>query len=131
MDPTILEGRLAILKNFYFYVVSFVALMMIVFSVANMIDIVLKTYVFTKADFNYYSYYPNPACDPTIVATDKNIEKLSQEECDKMQSEMEKKQRDERVGQKQRDLVRDISFLVVGIPLFLLHWGYLRRNKAV
>ena len=105
--------------------------MMIVFSVANMIDIVLKTYIFTKADFNYYSYYPSPACDPAIVATDKNIEKLSQEECEKMQSETEKKQRDERVGQKQRDLVRDISFLVVGIPLFLLHWGYLRKNKSV
>jgi len=128
MEQTATEGRLAILKNFYFYVVSFVALMMVVFSVANIIGITLKTYIFTKADVNYYSY-PIPACDSTVV--DPTIKKLPAEDCAKSQAETEKRQKDENSAQKQRDLVRDISFLVVGIPLFWLHWSYLRRNKTV
>lgn len=128
MEQSVTDGRIAILKNFYFYVVSFVALMMVVFSIANIIGITLKTYVFTKADYGYYSY-PVTACDPTIV--DANIKKLSTEECAKSNAEMEKRQADERAAQKQRDLVRDISYLVVGVPLFWLHWSYLRRNKSV
>lgn len=85
-------------------------------------------YVFTKADYGYYSY-PATACDPNI--TDVNVKKLDPAECAKSQAEMEKRQKDENTAQKQRDLVQSISFIVVGIPLFWLHWSYLRRNKTV
>lgn len=126
MEQNISAARITLIKNIYFYLVSFVALMVVVFSIANIINITLKTYVFTKAD---YSYYPaiTPGCDPMVV--DESVKKLSSEECAKLKAETDQKQQDELIGQRQRELIQGISFLIVGIPLFCLHWMQLRKDK--
>lgn len=131
MDQSVLEGRIAILKNFYFYLVSFVALMMVVIALSDMVSIVLKAYVFTKADnFNYYSTPMN--CDPAYiepnVKTDPSLRKLTPEECEKNKVLDEKRNQENMTSQRQSSLVRDIGMLVVSIPLFVLHWGVVRRS---
>lgn len=118
--------KVAIIKNIYLYLVSFVALMMVIFSTADIINIVLRTYVFTKADKNFYSY-PEPACTPP-TATDTPRGKELGPPC--VNEEIRKKQEtDNMSAQRERDLVRDISFILVGIPLFLYHWGVVRRKE--
>lgn len=117
------------IKSIYFYLVSFVALMMVVFSTADMINIALKTWVFTAADLDtYYS----PACvAPIPVATPdgKAVAATSKEECDKQNEDSLKQQKRNMAAQKQRDVVRDISMIVVGIPLFLIHWRIVRSKE--
>jgi hypothetical protein len=111
-----------IIKILYFYVVSLVALFMVVFSLADMVNIALRTYLFPKADSNYYGYY-EPVCAPTEVSsTVKNPGCISKDE----QMRIDK---DNREAQRQRDLVRDFSFLIVGIPLFAYHWNIVRRKE--
>lgn len=128
MDNQTSQPRKTI-KSIYFYLVSFVALMMVVFSTADIINIALKTWVFTKADTDFYAPYivcQTPTAAP--VAGEKTMPAVSKEECDK-QNEANRKQQDEtRVAQKQRDVVRDISMIVVGIPLFLIHWRIVRSK---
>lgn len=110
-----------VIKSLYFYMVSFVALMMVIFSVANMINIALKTWVFTKADMDYYEL----SCQ-MLYPTD--VKAPSPDECEKQKEENRKQQENMKVAQKQRDLVRDISMILVGIPLFAIHWRIVRKK---
>lgn len=122
-------NRVAIIKNIYFYLVSFVALMMVVFSLADLINTALRTWIFTKADYYDYSYTV-PACDPLASKTmDTSTPKLSAEECAALQAQNEKRQQDSQESQRQRDMVRDISMIVVGLPVFVFHWLAIRKRE--
>ena len=127
MDQPAHKGR--VIKSLYFYLVSFVALMMVVFSTADMINIALKTWVFTAADKDMYAY-PRAVCEVPAPATDpKAVPAPTKAECEKSNEENIKQQEASRMAQKQRDVVRDISMIVVGIPLFLIHWRILRSKE--
>jgi hypothetical protein len=118
------------IKSIYFYLVSFVALMMAVFSTADIINIALKTWVFTAADKDMYNY-PRTVCEMPAQATPPDVKSMpavSKEDCEKSNEETIKQQEASRVAQKQRDVVRDISMIVVGIPLFLIHWRIVRSK---
>lgn len=124
MDTPAPRGQ--IIKNIYLYLVSFVALMMIIFSAADLVNILLRTYVFTKADQNYYNY-PTPACPAlapgNTTSTKENSGCINQEE----QLQADKNNRD---AQRQRDLVRDISLIVVAVPVFAYHWKIIRKREV-
>lgn len=119
-----------VIKSLYFYLVSFVALMMVVFSTADMVNIALKTWVFKAADKDMY--YMPPCALPTAT-TDrpevKSVPAVSVEDCEKQNELNLKQQESSRLAQKQRDVVRDISMIVVGIPLFLIHWRIVRSKE--
>lgn len=119
------------IKSIYFYLVSFVALMMVVFSTADIINIALKTWVFTAADKDMYAY-PRAVCEvpaPAIPTDPKAVPAPTKAECEKQNEDNIKQQEASRIAQKQRDVVRDISMIVVGIPLFLIHWRILRSKE--
>ena len=120
------------IKSIYFYLVSFVALMMVVFSTADVINIALKTWVFTAADKDMYAY-PRAACEipaqQAVPPGEKSVPAPSKEDCLKQNEENIKQQELSRTAQKQRDVVRDLSMIVVGIPLFLIHWTILRKKE--
>lgn len=118
------KSPVRIIKGVYFYLVSFVALMMVVFSAANMIDIGLKTWVFKEAD---NMYYYDPMC-PTISSDLKAAPESSLPDCERQKEESRKQQEKMRVAERQKSLVRDISMIAVGIPLFIIHWGIARRR---
>ncbi|TAN33409.1 hypothetical protein EPN28_02565 [Patescibacteria group bacterium] len=131
--PNTTPGKGNVIKNIYLYLVSFVALMMMVFSTADIINTLLRTYVFTKADkFDYYVPHlagceSNPPKDEI-----KKIVTSSPGEKECAQINEEKKNAEEnRAAQRQRDLVRDISMIVVGIPLFAFHWRIIRKKETV
>lgn len=122
------SNKVTVIKNLYFYLVSFVALMMVVFSLADLINLGLKTWVFTKAD--NYGYYGPVACTlPTTKSEDK-LQVPDIQDCNKQQAEQKKAQEESNLAQKQRDAVRDISMIVVGTPLFILHWTVVRRKEV-
>jgi hypothetical protein len=122
--PTPKPARGSVIKNIYLYLVSFVALMMIIFSTADVINIGLKAFIFTKADDMSYGYYPacpvaTPAGTTTSVKADPGC--LSPDE-------QKKRDEDSRSAQRQNSLVRDISMIIVGIPVFMYHWSIVRRK---
>ena len=86
--------------------------------------------MFTKAD-NYTTYYAEPACDPITIKGDPNVKPLTTKECDQRQAEMEKRAAEDRTAQRQRDAVRDISMIVVGVPLFAVHWWMIRKKENI
>ena len=138
MDSPTTEQRRggSIIKNIYLYLVSFVALMMIIFSTADLLNIALKTFVFTKADDNYY--YGPVACpiEPSSAVLDNkggqtpSSSPLEKGRSDCQDTAQQRKQNDDmRSAQRQRDLVRDISMIIVAIPVFLYHWKIVRNKE--
>ncbi|PIT88484.1 MAG: hypothetical protein COU29_01730 [Candidatus Magasanikbacteria bacterium CG10_big_fil_rev_8_21_14_0_10_36_32] len=128
------SAKIIIIKNIYFYLVSFVALMMVVFALANLINIALKTWVFTNAD-NFYYGPISTECGILVKSTDSaenaTTRQMTPEECIKQDETNRQREKDSQASQKQRDAVRDISLIVVGIPLFILHWRALRKKENV
>jgi hypothetical protein len=123
MDNTVpTTNKVALVKTLYLYLVSFVALMMLVVSAVDLLNIVLKTFIFTKADS--FTYYPVPtACPPGATTT------YEGKNCATAEQDARKSDEENRTSQRQRDLVRDISMLVVGIPLFAFHWRLARKKE--
>jgi len=119
--------KAAIIKTVYFYLVSLIALMMVVFSTADLINLCLKTWVFTKADMDQYK---QPSCavsvykDPSTKETDEQYNQRLKA-CEDTYVNPD----EARAIRNQQDTVRDLSFLVVGIPLFLYHWITVRKDQ--
>lgn len=130
MEQSTTSPKAVVIKTIYFYLVCFVALMTVVFSTADLINIALKTWIFTKADTNDYYYGPAITC-PTPM--DKSLSETTtaqiKADCEKQQKINEEQSENNRIAQKQSNVVRDISLIVVGIPLFLYHWRIVRKKN--
>lgn len=120
-------SKAQIIKTVYFYLVSLIALMMVVFSTADLINLGLKTWVFPKADQQEWRQLPCDVEMPRSV-NGEETEEMYQQRIAKC--EAARINEDEaRAIRNQRDAVRDLSFLFVGIPLFLYHWIIIRREQ--
>ena len=103
----------SIILRIYFTLVAFVTLMILIFSVSDLVNIVLKTYVFPAADRAEYTTY----CD---------LQYQTQEQCDTQKGN----DQEAAMVRKQQSAVRDIALLVVAAPLFWLHWRIVYRDWA-
>jgi len=120
------------IRSIYFYAVSIIALFMLVFSAVDLINIGLKTWVFKNADPSYSVCIPGNSGTyngPMIPAsTDPNIKTQptgpTQAECD-----LQNKQNQENISrQNQSSAVRDLSLLLVALPLFLFHFRIVQKE---
>ena len=121
-----------IIRSIYFYAVSIIALFMLVFSLVDLVNLGLKTWVFPNSDPSYSVCIPGNAGTyngPMIPAsTDPNAKNVpagpTQEQCD-MQN---KQNRDNIARQNESSAVRDLSLLVVALPLFLFHFRIVQKE---
>ena len=127
MEKSSTKDKVALLKNFYLYTVSFVALMMIIVSSYSLIDLGLKTWVFTDAE-NFNRYYDYDYEKPVIDADGTKIEMTQEEKEQKIQAAKEKEEQNKR-SQTQRDLSQYIAMLIVAIPVFTAHWMMVRKKE--
>ena len=120
------------IRSIYFYAVSIIALFMIVFSAVDLVNLGLKTWVFKYADPAYSFCVPGNVGTyngPMIPApTDPNAKTQptgpTQAQCD-----TQNQQNEENISrQNQSSAVRDLSLLVVAIPLFLFHFRIVQKE---
>lgn len=107
------------IKKIYLYAVSLIALVIMVIATITLINLGLKTFVFTKADVDYYSK-PIP-CDQRVEES--NLKQLA---CDYEQEV--KDNEDRRLGDKQREVSNSLAMLIVAIPVFYYHWKLARKE---
>lgn len=113
------------IKKIYLYLVSLVSLIILVVAGIMLINLGLKTWVFPKADKNYYSY-PSIACSAPADA--KTPTKPG--ECDPAVQEQQKKADEEnRAAQKQRDAAQALAMIIVASPVFYFHWRLARKEQ--
>jgi len=115
------------LKKAYLYLVSVISLVIAVVGAIMLLNMALKTWVFTKADKDYYynpcddRTIPRPVMDektPSIVpCTEEERVKYDQQELDR------------RSAQKQRDAAQALAMLIVATPVWWGHWRLAKREQ--
>ena len=91
---------------------------MLIIGAVGFIDMGLKAYVFTAADQEDY-YYSRP-----IVA-----EGSREITAEKDNQENQETKNNYIRSQRHREAARDLSLIIVGLPLFLIHWNIIRKES--
>ena len=116
-----------LIKSIYLYLVSLIALILIITSTIGLINLGLKTWFFPQADSDTYK---EPPCELTISKIPNQTQEEYQKQVKLCQFNREQNNRNKyKTIARQRELVRDISMLLVGIPLFIIHWFFIRRDE--
>lgn len=100
------------LRLLYLYLFSFVGLIIVVFGSIGLVNLGLKTYLFTDAD--YYEVTPviNEKGQPTISVEEETA-----------------RQKREVARQRQRQMAESVASIIVGLPVYLYHWNTIQREK--
>jgi hypothetical protein len=108
------------IKKIYLYAVSLVSLVMLVIAAVILINLGLKTWVFTKAD--NYRYYEPPAASTCVTPDDKNCQPISEEERARLAKENQS-------SQKQQDAAHAVAMILVAAPVFYYHWRLAKKEQ--
>lgn len=110
------------LRKSFLYIFATAGLVLSIIGGISLIDLGLKTYVFTKAD-NYCYNYASP------VQLDKDGKSV--ELTDKQKEEQKQQCEEQRAAQKQSQASNAIAMLIVGLPLYAYHWMTIRKDNQV
>lgn len=140
--------RNPIIRTIYLYLFALIGLGMFVVGLSMLINIGLKTWVFTKAD-SQDSYYSRPA--PIYIAEDLGVKTVQElqicsDECeltgeqkqlvadwleDYEEWQNNEKNRDPNalvIRNRQRQASTGISLILVGLPLWIFHWFTIKKD---
>ena len=107
------------IRKVYLYLTSLIGLVLILIGATQMINLALKTWIFTKAD----NYIYGPCYDySTAPVKEGEPRQLSTEDCEKQRAE-------ERSARRQSDAARSIAFVLVGAPVWLYHWNKIKDER--
>ncbi len=113
------------IKRVYLYLVSLVSLVIMIIAAIMLINMALKTWVFPKADNNYYSAPMYVNC--TVM--DEASKKLEPACTDPdWQKKEEQRVKEDRAAQKQRDAAQALAMIIVAAPVFFYHWKLARKE---
>lgn len=110
------------LRKSFLYIFATVGLILMIIAGVSLIDLGLKSYVFTKADNYCYNTYP-------VAAPDKsgNMVEPTQEQKDAQLKQCE----EQRTANKQSQASNAIAMLIVGAPLYFYFWMTIRKENQV
>ena len=111
------------IKKIYLYLVSAIAMVIMIWGGITLLNMALKTWVFTKADQNYYG---GPlACPAKAPAPngDMTVECTAEEEARQI-----KYNEDTLTAQKQRDAAQALAMIIVATPVWYFHWRMAKRE---
>lgn len=106
-------------KKIYIYIFSAIGLILVIIGAVQLVDLGLKTWVFTKAD-RYYSY-------PMAKPVSQTAQEKTQEPDPK---DIEEYQKNDMAARRQREASNALAMIVIGVPLFLYHWRLARKSTT-
>jgi hypothetical protein len=135
-----------IIRTIYLYLFALVGLAMLIIGCAMILNLGLKTFIFTKAD-EVEDYYNRPAPlylnseiktvqDLQICGSKCNLTEMQKEQIDNWLVDYETWQSDEKnkdkdfymIRNRQRDASTALSLIFVGLPLWLFHWAIIKKD---
>ncbi len=115
------------LRKAFLYIFASVGLILMIIGGVSLIDLGLKSYVFTKAD--NYCYERSPVAPVEKIPNGTTPLTAEQQ---KAEDEWQKKQCEEsRTASRQGQASNAIAMLIVGIPLYSYHWMQIRKENQV
>ena len=109
------------LRKSFLYIFATVGLILMIIAGVSLIDLGLKSYVFTKADNYCYPIGP--------MSLDKNgtAVELTQQQRDDQKNQCE----EQRAANKQSQASNAIAMLIVGAPLYFYFWMTIRKENQI
>lgn len=117
--------NLSWIKKVYLYLVSLISLVILVIAAISLINLGIKTWIFPKADNNYYSAPMYVNCSG-LDETSKKMEPACTDP--DFKSKEEQRVNDDRAAQKQRDASQALAMILVASPVFYYHWKLARKE---
>jgi len=123
-----------IIRTIYLYLFSLVGLIVLLFGIGSLINLGLKTFIFTKADIDLYKEpihlgYSMTLDEQMLAIRECELSEEDKEAISKWLREYEEDDIDMRIVRRQEDASRSISQILVGLPVYLYHWGVIVRDR--
>lgn len=128
------KKALRVIRNVYLYLVSMIGLVVFIIGAVGIINNVFQNYVF-RVDYDYYTqpvpYGAGTCFSPYPDPADKEGKRLitpsaaESADCEKKQEQQKEQNRINRIG---TDFSISIAQIVVGLPIWLFHWGIIQRE---
>ncbi len=123
------ESQNTALRSLYLYASAFIGLITIIIAGSSLVSLTLKATIFTKAD-SLSIPSMDEDCSPERI---KNTPGLTAATCEKRAVESKKSREYNVAANRSGELASNLSFLIVGIPLFAYHFKvaqHERKSKA-
>jgi len=128
-------------RTLYLYLAALIGLFLVTIGGVRLVDLGLRTWVFTEADRmeSVHMYQPPiPQALERVRAASGDETQFSPEERAAIRqwlSEYEEWQRrtagaDPVVARRQSSAASSLAMILIGLPLYLYHWGTIRRESA-
>ena len=120
--------RKELIRTIYLYLFSLIGLVLITIGTVRLVNLGLRTWVFTKADdMVVYPAYPKRVVE--VAPGQTKEETLTPEEEEKYRREQEEYEAKNRRRERERTAAESLAMIIVGTPLFLYHWKVIQRAK--
>lgn len=114
---------MAWIKKVYLYLVSLVALIIMIVAAIGLINMGLKT----AMNVDDYYHGPYTYCDSVKPVPDGST--VTPRECTaEEKAEQEARDRKNQMDNRKREIARSVAMLVVAAPVFFYHWKMARRE---
>ncbi|MFA6917620.1 MAG: hypothetical protein WC285_02160 [Candidatus Gracilibacteria bacterium] len=135
------KNRTHIIRYIYLYLVTAITIIMILISAIGFLNIVLREYVLKVKDYNQING-PYECTDDqlffTYDSTGKQIARtavpLTEAEKTAKKAECVKKSEEttafNHVNDIKRELANYIAMILVALPMFLYHWGIIKKENS-
>ncbi len=110
------------IKKLYLYAVSLISLVILVIASVILINLGLKTLVFTKAD-RAYDYYSEP-CNSYS-----EFDRVDADCSDEAKARRAQEQNERRNAQKQSEAATALAMILVAAPVFYYHWRLAKKEQ--
>jgi len=130
-------GKHSLVRTVYLYLFAVLGLVLLTIGGVRFIDMGLKAFVFTQAEEEQrlYPLQPPRPYLPVDVETLQDEEGLTEEEkasirqwlADYEDWQERSSKIDPVTARRQRDASINLALILVGLPLYLYHWGIIRK----
>lgn len=135
----------SLVRTIYLYLFAIVGLVLLVIAGVQFIDMGLKTFIFTKADEQMRVEYKQPpfssvpveklnqiqadsAAGKQVALSEDQISGINQWLADYKNYLDARAKIDPVVTQRQQEASINLAMIIIGLPLYLYHWGIIRRE---
>ncbi len=126
------------IRTIYLYLFSIIGLVLLIIGSVGILDLALKSWVFTQAEAEekMYSIQPPQTWMLDKVNSLSNNEDLTTEEHEAISRwlddyktwEEKNKNFDPVKSRRQSQAATNIAMILIGLPLYLFHWGIIRKE---
>ena len=125
----------------YLYLMTAIGLVVFIIGSVTLLNIALKMYVFTQADSDNWNNYRPSALYPTTekaqVEAIKSCNQLTEADQaiiaqwlkDYQKTAVAEEKIDYQRAQRERDAARGLAMILVGFPIYWIHWSLIKRDK--